>query len=106
MEKNIKSFNEIVHGSINEKSSNLLGESPKKMEKLKNFSHNRLEGASKITSNAQEKGGDAMLTYHHFRVKLPYYKKAEQGKFDFNSAKFKTASTAPLSGLIIAMASF
>jgi hypothetical protein len=31
---------------------------------------------------AKEKGGDAMLTYHHFVVKLPYYKKAAQGKFD------------------------
>ena len=24
-----------------------------------------------------------MLTYHHFVVKLPYYKKAAEGKFDF-----------------------
>jgi hypothetical protein len=33
-----------------------------------------------------------MLTYHHFNVKLPYYKKASEGKFDLNKSKseFKT----------------
>jgi hypothetical protein len=28
-----------------------------------------------------------MLTYHHFKVKFPYYKKAKEGKFDVNEAK-------------------
>lgn len=27
-----------------------------------------------------------MLTYHHFIVKLPYYKKAAAGKFDVKAA--------------------
>jgi hypothetical protein len=46
------------------------------------FSKARLEGASKITKMAKEKGGSALLTYQHFVVKLPYYKKASLGKFD------------------------
>jgi hypothetical protein len=28
-----------------------------------------------------------MLTYHHFKVKFPYYKKAKEGKFDVDKAK-------------------
>jgi len=28
-----------------------------------------------------------MLTYHHFVVKLPYYKKAAEGKMDFEKAR-------------------
>ena len=28
-----------------------------------------------------------MLTYHHFIVKLPYYKEAAEGKFDMGKAK-------------------
>ena len=44
-------------------------------------------GASKIVDNAKEKGGPAMLTYHHFVVKLPYYKKASEGDFDLSEAK-------------------
>ena len=31
---------------------------------------------------AKEKGGLALLTWHHFKVKAPYYKKATEGKFD------------------------
>jgi hypothetical protein len=37
-------------------------------------------GAKKISENAKEKGGLSLLTYHHFVVKLPYYKKASEGK--------------------------
>ena len=51
------------------------------------FASTRLGGAEKITDNAKEKGGAAMLTYHHFEVKLPYYKKASEGKFDIDEAK-------------------
>ena len=46
------------------------------------FASVRLAGASKITEAAKQKGGAAMLTYQHFVVKLPYYKKASAGKFD------------------------
>jgi hypothetical protein len=44
-------------------------------------------GATKIANNAKEKGGPSMLTYHHFKVKLPYYKKASEGKFDMEESK-------------------
>ena len=46
------------------------------------FAQTRHDGAAKIAKAAKEKGGAAMLTYHHFIVKLPYYKKAASGKFD------------------------
>ena len=28
-----------------------------------------------------------MLTYHHFNVKLPYYKEASEGKFNLEKSK-------------------
>lgn len=52
---------------------------------FKDFSQARLEGATKITDTAKAKGGPALLTYHHFKVKLPYYKKASEGKFNVES---------------------
>lgn len=55
--------------------------------KLEEFADKRFNGAEKIANNAKEKGGPAMLTYHHFVVKLPYYKKAANGKLDMDSAK-------------------
>jgi DNA-directed RNA polymerase subunit RPC12/RpoP len=51
------------------------------------FAEKRLKGASKIADSSKEKGGPAMLTYHHFVVKLPYYKDAAEGKFDMTKAK-------------------
>jgi hypothetical protein len=51
------------------------------------FSAKRLKGATKITEDAKKKGGPSMLTYHHFVVKLPYYKKASEGKFKLDEAK-------------------
>lgn len=45
---------------------------------LETFIKKRHDGAMKITENALEKGGAALLTYNHFRVKLPYYKKASK----------------------------
>lgn len=56
-------------------------------EEFEEFAGMRLQGAEKIAKNAKQKGGAAMLTYHHFNVKLPHYKKAEQGKFDADAAK-------------------
>lgn len=58
-----------------------------KKETFEEFSNIRLAGATKIADAAKEKGGDAMLTYHHFRVKLPTYKKAGEGKFNLDKAK-------------------
>jgi hypothetical protein len=53
----------------------------------KEFAQNRLAGATKISQAAKEKGGDALLTYHHFHVKLPYYKKSVEGKLDMQEVK-------------------
>jgi len=51
-------------------------------KEMEDFAESRGKGAEKITDNAKEKGGPSMLTYHHFKVKLPYYEKASEGKFD------------------------
>jgi len=56
-------------------------------KEFKDFADTREAGAEKIVDNAKEKGGLALLTWHHFKVKLPYYKKAAAGKFDLKSAK-------------------
>jgi hypothetical protein len=46
------------------------------------FAETRMKGAAKIAAAAEEKGGLSLLTWHHFKVKAPYYKKATEGKFD------------------------
>lgn len=51
------------------------------------FAETRGKGAAKIAATAEEKGGLALLTWHHFKVKAPYYKKAVEGKFDIEEAK-------------------
>jgi hypothetical protein len=51
------------------------------------FSKKRGEGASKIAESAKEKGGLSILTYYHFVVKEPYYKKAQQGTIDLVKSK-------------------
>jgi hypothetical protein len=51
------------------------------------FSQKRGEGASKIAESAKEKGGLSLLTYYHFVVKEPYYKKAQQGTIDLVKSK-------------------
>lgn len=43
------------------------------------FASKRLKGAATVAKNAKEKGGASILTYHHFVVKLPYYKKVIDG---------------------------
>jgi hypothetical protein len=55
-------------------------------EKFEDFATIRGKGASKISENAEKKGGLALLTWHHFKVKAPYYKKAAEGKFDKEAA--------------------
>lgn len=67
------------------KLKNILNESTE--ETLGEFAGTRLAGAEKIADTAKEKGGDAMLTYHHFHVKLPYYEKAANDKLDLLKAK-------------------
>jgi len=56
---------------------------------LETFAGKRLDGATKISNDAKEKGGPALLTYHHFKVKLPYYKKAKDGQLDIEMAKME-----------------
>ena len=51
------------------------------------FADTRMTGAEKIVDNAKEKGGLALLTWHHFKVKLPYYKKAMKGDLDLAEAR-------------------
>ena len=56
-------------------------------ETFENFAITRGKGAAKIVENAEKKGGLALLTWHHFKVKLPYYKKAAEGKLDLDKTK-------------------
>ena len=65
---------------------NILNEAKKLKETFEEFAKTRGEGAAKIASNAEEKGGLALLTWHHFKVKASYYKKATEGKFDKEAA--------------------
>lgn len=65
----------------------LLYEQAKQQSAFEEFADKRGAGAAKIAKNAKAKGGPAMLTYHHFNVKLPHYDKAAQGKFDIDKAK-------------------
>ena len=73
-ESNISNYSSDFH--VNEKS-----------ESHQEFAENRLAGATKISKAAKEKGGDALLTYHHFHVKLPYYQKAVDGGLDMDELK-------------------
>jgi hypothetical protein len=71
------------------KLTDLLNEAKKEEPKIgafEEFAETREKGAEKIANNAKEKGGPSMLTYHHFHVKLPYYKKAAEGKLDLEAA--------------------
>lgn len=57
-----------------------------KQDNFSEFADIREAGAEKIANTAKEKGGLALLTWHHFKVKLPYYKKAAAGQFDLEKA--------------------
>ena len=61
-------------------------ESAEKQTAKENFSDTRLAGAEKIVDTAKEKGGLALLTCHHFKVKLKYYKKASAGELTMSDA--------------------
>ena len=65
----------------------ILTEAKKIKETFEEFAKKRGEGAAKIAETAEEKGGLALLTWHHFKVKAPYYKKATEGKFNGEAAK-------------------
>ena len=68
------------------KFTDILNEAKKVKETFEEFAKKRGEGAAKIAESAQSKGGLAMLTYNHFKVKAPYYDKASKGKFDIKQA--------------------
>jgi len=65
----------------------ILTEAKKIKETFEEFANIRGKGAAKIAETAEKKGGLALLTWHHFKVKAPYYKKATEGKFDEEAAK-------------------
>lgn len=68
-------------------------EKPSSKDLFDEFADKRMGGAQKIANTAKEKGGPSMLTYHHFVVKLPYYKEASEGKFDMEDAKKEFTKT-------------
>lgn len=51
------------------------------------FAEVRMGGVEKIVSSSKKKGGLSMLTYHHFKVKIPYYKRVVDGKFNIDEAQ-------------------
>ena len=70
-------------------------ETPKKdtdATKTAEFAKKRHAGALKITETAKEKGGPSLLTYHHFKVKLSYYKKMMDGNINIQDLKTKLSS--------------
>jgi len=69
---------------------NLLTEAKESFEQ---FASTRLKGAEKIANTTQEAGGLSLLTYKHYKVKLPYYKKAAAGKLDKDDAKMEFEKT-------------
>lgn len=93
--KRLKRFNEVLDNDqphqvsdlTNQQGSATKYDSTDNIIKFEEFSEHRLDGATTITHNAEEKGGDALLTYHHFKVKLPYYEQAVDGKFNPKMAK-------------------
>ena len=69
------------------KFTDILNEAKKLKETFEEFANIRGKGAAKIAETAEKKGGLALLTWHHFKVKAPYYKKANEGKMDFKAAE-------------------
>jgi hypothetical protein len=61
-------------------------------QSFEEFAQARHDGAKAIADAAKAKGGNALLTYEHFKVKLPYYKKAASGKFKLNTANGQLAN--------------
>jgi hypothetical protein len=66
----------------------------KKPDTFESFADTREAGAEKIVDNAKKKGGLALLTWHHFKVKLPYYEKETKGELDMGTAKTELNSLA------------
>ena len=64
------------------KLKSILKEETVDTKAFEKFAEKRHDGAEKIADDAKEKGGVSLLTYNHFVVKLPYYEKANAGKFN------------------------
>ena len=56
-------------------------------QSIEAFASARLKGAEKIADTTLKAGGLSLLTYKHYKVKLPYYKKAAAGKLNKEAAK-------------------
>ena len=69
------------------KLKNIMNEELVQDTNFLDFAGTRLKGAEKIADTTHEAGGLALLTYEHYKVKLPYYKKASAGKLDNEVAK-------------------
>ena len=69
------------------KLKNIITEVTKPEVKFEKFADKRGDGAGKIVDNAKESGGLSLLTWEHFKVKLPYYEKAAKGKLEIGKAK-------------------
>tara|TARA_B100000963_G_C22632643_1_gene675789 strand:- start:1333 stop:2118 length:786 start_codon:yes stop_codon:yes gene_type:complete len=54
---------------------------------LTEFAEKRGDSAKNTVSSSKEKGGFSMLSYDHFKVKIPYYEKAAKGNFDMSNFK-------------------
>ena len=91
--KRLKRFNEIqeqphhVSGDSLGQTAGQEFDPTENIIKFEEFAEHRLDGATTIAHNAEEKGGDALLTYHHFKVKLPFYEEATDGKFNPDRAQ-------------------
>ena len=82
-------INNSMKNYVNRFGAHLL---EKQEDPILGFAQARLAGAKTIADKAKAQGGFAMLTYHHFVVKLPYYKRAAAGKFEPALAKEELAA--------------
>ena len=73
--------------------SRLCGLNESATDEMQEFAEKRGSGAKKIADMAKEKGGASLLTYHHFKVKLPYYSDVEEGSFSFEKMKKEYVKT-------------
>jgi hypothetical protein len=66
------------------KLQNILKEAIDPEIELNKFAEERGKATQKTVDTTKEKGGLAMLSHNHFKVKLPYYERAAKGKFDMD----------------------
>ena len=69
------------------KLKNILKEAIEPETDLNKFAEQRGKATQETVDKTKEKGGLAMLSHNHFKVKLPYYKKAAAGKFDMEKSR-------------------